>query len=179
MRIYEGSPRQDWEETLRAVGAFADHERLKEILFLELQDGFLLQGLGVPAGGHDSDHMGTIAKRTYELLDDQVGQLMDERAAHRGEDPANVPHADLENYYEQAMRIIGSWVDQQHARDLFFFEQDGSFVVRILGTGAGGTISHRLAEFTREEIVAMIDEAPHMRDSAPAARNTAQGEAST
>ena len=210
MRIYEGSPRQDWEETLRAIGAFADQERLKEILFLELQDGFLLQGLGVPAGGHDSDHMGTIAKRTYELLDDQVGQLMDERAAHRGEDPANVPHADLDNYYEQAMRIIGSWVDLQHARDLFFFEQrlgsrslgrkrlhpvilalclrdpylrffeqDGSFVVRILGTGAGGTISHRLAEFTREEIVAMIDEAPHLRDSAPAARNTAQGEAST
>ena len=63
--------------------------------------------------------------------------------------------------------------------DMMFFEQDGSFVVRILGTGAGGTISHRLAEFTREEIVAMIDEAPHLRDSAPAARNTAQGEAST
>jgi len=179
MRIYEGSPRQDWEEALRSIGAFADQEHLKEILFLELQDGFLLQGLGVPAGGADSDHMGTIAKRTYELLDDQVGQLMDERASHRGEDQSTVPHAALENYYEQAMRIIGSWVDQQHARDLFFFEQDGSFVVRVLGTGPGGTISHRLAEFTRDEIVAMIDEAPHMRNPAPAAQHTAQGEAST
>jgi len=35
MRIYDGSPRQDWEDVLRAIGAFADRERLKEILLLE------------------------------------------------------------------------------------------------------------------------------------------------
>ena len=51
MRIYDGSPRQDWEEVLRAIGAFADREKLKELLFLELEEGFLLQGLGLPAGG--------------------------------------------------------------------------------------------------------------------------------
>ena len=50
MRIYEGSPRQDWEEVLRSIGAFADRERLKEILFLELEGGFLLQGLALPTG---------------------------------------------------------------------------------------------------------------------------------
>ena len=48
MRIYEGSPRQDWEEVLRTVGAFADGERIKEILFLELEAGFILQGLAQP-----------------------------------------------------------------------------------------------------------------------------------
>jgi len=42
MRIYDGSPRQDWEEVLRSIGAFADEERLKELLFLELEGGFLL-----------------------------------------------------------------------------------------------------------------------------------------
>jgi len=179
MRIYEGSARQDWEEALRAIGAFADHEGLKELLFLELEDGFLLQGLGIPAGGADSDHMGTIAKRTYELLDDQVGQLMDERASERGSSEEKVPHLGLQNYYEQAMRIIGGWVDREHARDLFFFEQEGSFVVRVLQSGTGGTIGHRLAEFTRDEIVAMIEEAPQLRDSVPPAQKAAQGEAST
>lgn len=175
MRIYEGSPRQDWEETLRSVGAFADREGLKELLFLELQDGFLLQGLGVPAGGHDSDTMGAVSKRTYELLDDQVAQLMDEDASHR-ESPDQEPHVGLDNYYQQAMRIIGAWVDREKARDLFFFEQDGSFVVRVLQSGAGGTIGHRLAEFTREEIVAMIEQAPQLRGT-QAATPAAQGEA--
>lgn len=179
MRIYEGSPRQDWEETLRSIGAFADREGLKELLFLELQDGFLLQGLGVPAGGHDSDNMGSIAKRTYELLDDQVGQLMDEDAGHRGEASEDEPHLGYDNYYEQAMRIVGAWVDREKARDLFFFEQDGSFVVRVLQSGTGGTIGHRLAEFTREEIVAMIEQAPQLRGTQPAASPAAQGEAPT
>lgn len=179
MRIYDGSPRQDWEEALRAIGAFADREGLKELLFLELQDGFLLQGLGVPAGGHDADNMGSIAKRTYELLDDQVGQLMDEEASHRGEDEADVPRVDVSNYYQQAMRIVGAWVDREKARDLFFFEQEGSFVVRVLQSGAGGMIGHRLAEFTRDEILAMIEEAPQQRGPASAASQAAQRETTT
>ncbi len=179
MRIYDGSPRQDWEEALRAIGAFADRTGLKELLFLELEDGFLLQGLGIQSGGQDADNMGAIAKRTYELLDDQVGQLMDESAGHRGESADEAPHLGVTNYYEQALRIVGGWVDREKARDLFFFEQDGSFVVRVLQSGTGGSVGHRLAEFTRDEIVAMIDEAPRLRDSAPAAAPAAQGEAPT
>jgi hypothetical protein len=168
MRIYDGSPRQDWEEVLRAIGAFADRERLKELLFLELEDGFLLQGLGVPAGGHDSDTMGTLAKRTYELVDDQVAQLLDEATAQRGTAQDDVPHLGIANYYELALRIIGAWVDREKARDLFFFEQEGSFVARTLQAGSGGSIGHRLAEFTRDEIVAMIEAAPQQRNAAPA-----------
>ncbi len=177
MRIYEGSPRQDWEEVLRAIGAFADREHLKELLFLELEDGFLLQGLAMPAGGADSDTMGTLAKRTYELLDDQVAQLLDEVTAQRGTAASDVPHAEVTNYYEQALRIIGAWVDREKARDLFFFEQDGSFVLRTLQAGSGGSIGHRLAEFTRDEIVAMIEAAPQQRSAAPATPGAPTGEA--
>ena len=32
MRIYEGSPRQDYEEVLRSIGAFIDQRGLSEIL---------------------------------------------------------------------------------------------------------------------------------------------------
>jgi hypothetical protein len=84
MRIYDGSPRQDWEEVLRSVGAFADQERIKELLLLELEGGFLLQGLGMRDSGGDSDSFGSLAKRTYELTEDQVAEMMDASAAKRG-----------------------------------------------------------------------------------------------
>jgi hypothetical protein len=177
MRIYDGSPRQNWEEVLRAVGAFADREQLKELLLLELEDGFLLQGMGVPAGGADSDTMGILAKRTYELLDEQVAQLMDEATAKRGSAPDGEPHLGIANYYEQALRIIGAWVDSQRSRDLFFFEQQGSFVMRTLQAGSGGSVGHQLAEFTRDEIVAMIQTAPQQRNAAPATPAAPTGEA--
>jgi hypothetical protein len=178
MRIYEGSPRQDWEEVLRSIGAFADRERLKELLFLELDEGFLLQGLALPVSGADSDSYGVLAKRTYELLDEQVAQLMDEVAAKRGSDPEDVPRVDLERYYEQAMRVVGAYVDAEKARDLFLFEQEGSFVVRMLHASAGGAVGHSLAEFTKDEILAMIEAAPQQRSEAPATTGASTGEAS-
>ena len=166
MRIYDGSPRQDWEEVLRSIGGFADRERLKEISLLELDGGFLLQGLALPAGAKDSDSFGTVAKRTYELPDEQVAQLMDEAERQRGTIAADVPQVDLENFYEQALRIIGSYVDSRHARDVFFFEQDRSFVLRLLIVSQTSS-RHELVEFTSDEILAMIDAAPQQRDSAP------------
>jgi hypothetical protein len=178
MRIYEGTPRQDWEGVLRAIGAFADRENLKELLFLELDEGFLMQGLALPAGGADSDHYGALAKRTYELLDDQVAQLMDEAESQRGTAADDHPHAELANYYEQAMRVIGSYVDAQKARDLFLFEQEGSFVVRMLHAASTGVVGHQLAEFTKDEILAMIEAAPQQRNAAPVAPGAPTGEAS-
>ena len=164
MRIYEGSPRQDWEEVLRSIGAFADAERLKDLLFLELEGGFLLQGLGLHAGGADSDSFGSAAKRTYELTDDQVAELMDVNAAKRGSVDADVPHPDLANYYELAMRVVGNYIDTQHAHDVFLFEQDGSFVLRLFGVAGSRGAGHHLAEFTKDEILAMIDTAPEQRN---------------
>jgi hypothetical protein len=177
MRIYDGSPRQDWEEVLRAIGAFADREKLKELLLVELEGGFLLQGLALPEGGHDSDTYGALAKRTYELTDEQVAQLMDESANHRGSAESDMPRTVLENYYEQAMRVVGGYIDAQRSRDVFLFEQEGSFVLRLLYAAANGKVGHQLAEFTKDEILAMIETAPQQRGAAsPPA--SATGEAS-
>lgn len=162
MRIYEGSPRQDWEEVLRSIGAFADSERLKDLLILELEGGFLLQGLGMASASADSDSMGAMAKKTYELTDDQVAELMDAGAAQRGTAGSDRPAPDLGNYNELALRIIGAYVDQQRAHDVFLFEQDGSFVLRLFGS-AGARGAHQLAEFTRDEILTMINAAPEGR----------------
>jgi hypothetical protein len=167
VRIYEGSPRQQWEEVLRSIGAFADREQLKELLLLEMEGGFVLQGLGLQAGGADSDSFGTAVKRTYELTDDQVAELMEARVAERGTSTGEVPHTDITNYYEHAMRVVGAYIDSQRPHDVFLFEQDGSFVLRLFGA-AGSRVAHHLAEFTRDEILAMIQSAPEQRQtSAP------------
>jgi hypothetical protein len=162
MRIYDGSPRQDWEEVFRSVGAFADAEGLKEILFLELEGGFLLQGIGVQGGSADSDNYGSATKRTYELTDEQIAELMDANTARRGSADRDRPAPGLTNYYELAMRIIGAYIDEQRAHDVFLFEQEGSFVLRLFGTAAS-RFGHQLAEFTRDEILAMIESAPEQR----------------
>jgi hypothetical protein len=170
MRIYEGSPRQNWEEVLRSIGAFADREQLKELLFLELDGGFLMQGLTLPRGGASSDSYGTLAKRTYELTDEQVAQLIEERTALRGTAVNALPAEQVTNFYEHALRVIGAYLDKQSQRDLFFFEQEGSFVLRVLVVTSTCPGGHQLVEFTREDIMAMIMEAPHNReDGAPSA----------
>jgi hypothetical protein len=163
MRIYEGSPRQDWEEVLRSIGAFADDEKLKELLLLELEGGFLLQGLGMPAGAVDADTFGALAKRTYELTDEQVGEMMDAAEAKRGSADSDRPHPDLTNYYELALRILGAYIDTQKAHDVFFFEQEGSFVLRLFGVAGSRGGGHQLSEFTKDEILAMIESAPEQR----------------
>jgi hypothetical protein len=174
MRIYDGSPRQDWEEVLRSIGAFIDEERLKEILFLELEGGFLLQGLAMPVAAADSDTFSALVKRTYELTDDEVAEMMEVSAAKRGSADSDLPHPDLLNYYELALRIIGAYVDTQKAHDVFLFEQEGSFVLRLYNVSGARTSGHQLSEFTRDEILAMIHGAPEQRRPAAPEQSAAQ-----
>ena len=169
MRIYDGSPRQDWEDVLRAVGAFADRERLKEILLLELEGGFVLQGLALPESGQWSESGGQLAARTYELTDEQVAQLLDDATANRGTATEPHPHVEIANFYENALRVLGGWIDAQRPRTVFFFEQEGAFVFRMLVATAMST-GHQLAEFTKDEILAMIDAAPQQREPASEVR---------
>ena len=69
-------------------------------------------------------------------------------------------------YYETSFRVLGRYMDEQRPRDVFFFEQDGAFVVRLLMTDAKGS-RHVLAEFTREDIQALVAEGPSHRVSPP------------
>lgn len=164
MRIYEGSPRQDWEEVLRSIGAFADRERMKELLLLELDAGFIIQGLSLPRDSAWTESEGMLAKATHELPDDEIGKMIDAAEAKRSQGPDTTPQTEIANYYEQAMRVIGAYLDKEKPRDVFLFEQDGAFVLRLLmaATGAAAT-GHQLVEFTKEDILAMIEAAPQQR----------------
>src|ERR1035437_9407207 len=67
-------------------------------------------------------------------------------------------------YYEKSFRVIGRWIDPEKPRDIFFFEQGGAFVVRLYRvTPTGG--HHTLAEFTKDDIEAMIAQAPQARQA--------------
>jgi histidinol dehydrogenase len=131
MRIYEGSPRQNFEEVLRSIGAFLDQRGMREILLLETPDGFVVQGLTIErsTAGAWSEHVGQQVKETFTFLDDDIARFMDE----------------------------------QKPRDVFFFEQDGSFVIRLLTWTQQGS-RHVIAEFTREDVEQMIAAAPALRD---------------
>ena len=169
MRIYEGSPRQNWEEALRSIGAYVDRERFKEILLLELEAGFIFQALAVSAGGARTESEGSLTKIMRELPDDEIAEMMDEGAARRSGGPELTPRTEISNFYEQALRVIGAYLDAQRPKDVFFFEQDGAFVLRLLVGAAGAAAAgHQLVEFTKSDILAMIDAAPgHREEIAP------------
>ena len=107
MRIYEGSPRQDWEEVLRSVGAYLDDKGMRGVIFLETDAGFIVQGTTVQSSTSSGESMGSANRETLTLHDDDVSRFMDEAIKRRGqkeEDPGP-------NHYEQQLRVIGRYLD--------------------------------------------------------------------
>ncbi len=162
MRIYEGSPRQDFEEVLRSIGAFLDQRGMKDVLVLEAPDGFILQGLAHVGGSSSawSESMGQVEKETMTFADEDIAKFMDEAIARRGHDAAAV--APKAGGYEQAFRVIGRYIDEQRPRDIFFFEQDGAFVLRLHHVNQTGS-HHTLAEFTRDDLAGLVSKGPALR----------------
>jgi hypothetical protein len=173
MRIYEGSPRQDFEEVLRSIGAFLDQRGMREILLVEVPDGYVVQGLAASAAGAGgwAESVGTIHKETLTFFDDDISRFMDEAAARRN---AGLPTPDFAaaGQNEKALRVIGRWMDEQKPRDIFFFEQEGAYVLRLLTSGHAAA-QHMLAEFTREDIDRLVAEGPALRDERSGAEKSA------
>ena len=160
MRIYEGHPRQDWEEVLRSVGAYLDDRGMRGIVFVETETGFIIQGTVIEnsTGSAYSESMGKAVRQTVTLPDHDVETFMDDAIARRGhiaEDPNP-------KQYEAQLRVIGKYLDEQHPRDIFFFEVDGSYVLRLSMFGQGG-LRTDLVEFTRDDIADLIARAPALR----------------
>jgi hypothetical protein len=160
MRIYEGSPRQDWEEVLRSVGAYLDDRGMRGLVFVETETGFIIQGTVIEnsTGSAYSESMGKAVRKTIIVSDDEVGGFMDDAIARRGhiaEDPSP-------KQYEAQLRVIGRFMDEQKPRDIFFFEVDGSYVLRLSMFGQGG-LRTDLVEFTRDDVADLIARAPALR----------------
>ncbi len=157
MRIYEGSPRQDWEEVLRSVGAYLDDRGMRGMVFVETDTGFIIQGTSVTGSTGTGESLGQASRDTLTLHDDDVSKFMDEAIARRGNGPDPSPR-----HYESQLRVIGRFLDERHPKDIFFFEVDGAYIARITIAGQGG-LKQELIEFTREDIADMIEKAPALR----------------
>ena len=159
MRICEGSPRQDWEEVLRSVGAHMDDRGMRSLVFLESDTGLIVQGTSVSTGAGSSwnESMGKAERNTLMLDDDQVGGFMDDALARRGGAPDPNP-----KHYEAQLRVIGRFLDERKPRDLLLFEVDGAYIARLTVQGQGG-MKNELVEFTPDDIAEMIAKAPELR----------------
>ncbi len=169
MRIYEGAPRQNYEEVLRSIGAVLDQRGLREITLDETDAGFIVQGLALVPGDDKgwNDPAARLEKETFHLQEDDLSRFMEEAMARRqGRGPSQVSQSYAAKqgsaFYETALRVLGAYIDQQQPRDIFFFEQEHQFVIRLLMATRAG-LRHVLVEFTREEIEAMIAAAHKMR----------------
>jgi len=163
MRIYEGAPRQNYEEVLRSIGALLDQRGMREITLNESDDGFIIQGLALVQGEDRpwNDPAARLQKETFTLREDDIARFMEEAVARRKERGAQAAEAGR-GFYEPALRVLGAYLDQQQPRDVFFFEQEQQFVVRLLMQTRAG-LRHMIVEFTREEIGAMIAAAQQRR----------------
>jgi predicted component of type VI protein secretion system len=156
MRIYEGAPRQNYEDVLRSIGALLDQRGMREITLNETEDGFIIQGLALVADEERpwNDPAARLQKETIVLREDDIARFVEEGTARRR--PRGAAAAQTKQaFYEPALRALGVYLDQQQPRDIFFFEQEQQFVVRLLMQTRAG-LRHMIVEFTREEIGAMI-----------------------
>jgi hypothetical protein len=60
------------------------------------------------------------------------------------------------------MRVIGRYIDDQKPKDVFFFEQEGAYVLRLLMATRQGN-RHQLAEFTAADLESMVRQGPALR----------------
>jgi hypothetical protein len=159
--MYEGTPRQNYEQVLRSIGAFLDQRAMRDVLLTEAPDGFIVQGLAGPTDAVAWAENAPVQKETYTFLDDDIVRFMEEASARRGHAGPG-PDMERAGAYERAFRVLGRYFDQQKPRDVFFFEQDGAYVIRLLMSSRTGA-RHVLAEFTSEEVRKMIDEGQRWR----------------
>ena len=110
MRIYEGAPRQNYEDILRSVGAILDQRGMREVTVAETDDGFMVQGLAVEAGEDKSwgDPSARQTKETFYLRDDDIARLMDEAVARRQGRAPQPPAAPSANPAVSTKRRCGS-----------------------------------------------------------------------
>lgn len=157
MRIYEGSPRQDWEDVLRSVGSYLDHQGIRSVVFVETDTGFIIQGTAVHRSLGPGEEIGQAKRETLTLHDDDVGKFMDEAVARRGQAPDETL-----DHNESRLRIIGKYLDEHHPREVVLFEVDGSYIARLQVIGQGG-LRHEIVEFTSDDIAGMMAKAPEQR----------------
>jgi hypothetical protein len=81
MKLFEGLSRTDYQDVLRAIGAFLDERHLRDIRIWEHENGIIVQGR----------HPDEVASGSYEtilLTDDDLQEILRQAYQRRGHPPA-------------------------------------------------------------------------------------------
>jgi hypothetical protein len=152
MRVYEGSPRRNYEEALRSIGAAVDEQQLNSLVLMELQEGFFGTAIrSTPDPRTAAEIVGRFEQVRVNFNDEELAAALDHGFGQRGGAPAN-------GLYEHALRLIGRWMDREQATQVFLMEQAGGFIVRVLPPFPGEH-PYSLAEFTPADLDRMEREA--------------------
>lgn len=157
MRIYEGSARRDFEEVFRSIGADLDARGMREVLLLEVDDGFIVTGIAPVGRANWGESVGQLGRSSIHYTDDEIAALMDAGMSRRGKrrPPSIRP-------YETALRVVGRYLDETRPRDVFLFEQDGAYVLRLLHIDQT-RIAHEIIEFTADDVTGLVGKGPGLR----------------
>jgi hypothetical protein len=141
MRIYDDAPRREYEDVMRSIGRILDLERLRDVLLVEIESGFLVRGWTV-ATDSSRGEWGSQSKLELQIGDDDIQTHLEAAFARRGS-------SETGGQNEVAMRILGHHVDSLKASDIMVTEQAGDWLLRCIDPKAS---RHQLFEFTGDDV---------------------------
>ncbi len=80
MKLFQGMGRTDYQDLLRTIGHYIDHNGFTNVRLIETEEGLILQGRVSPSG----DIRGERRFETYLLTVEDIQELMREAYARRG-----------------------------------------------------------------------------------------------
>jgi hypothetical protein len=148
VRVYNDAPRREYEEVLRSIGSVLDRKHFRNVLLVEVDQGFIVRGVAV---AEDAAHggWGSFARTELRFQDGEVQSELDNAFARRGS-----THTGGSN--ERSLRIIGQHIDRLKASDIMVTEQDGDWLLRCLEPSAE---RHQLIEFQSGDLAELTDNA--------------------
>lgn len=82
MKLFRGMSRSDYQDVLRALGAFIDEHGYSDVRILETDDGIVLQGR-VEA----RNEIGEASYDTYLITDEDIKVMVRDAFMRRGQQP--------------------------------------------------------------------------------------------
>jgi hypothetical protein len=143
VRVYESSPRRQYADVFRAIGAVLDQMRMRQVLLVEVEEGFIAIGYTTTDVGR-GNAWGSLKRAQLTFRDADIARELQLAVERRGTAHKAGP-------YELALRVIGRQVDDLQAFDVLTFHHDANWLLRCLPKAP--ETRYTLIEFTEDDIV--------------------------
>lgn len=143
MRFFDGLDRTDYQDLLRALGRECDRANLCDLRVIETETSLHLQ--------FRSRHEPATGFQVFRYDDAALLELLQGAYALRGVGPEHLP---VRLPYQQVLRAVGRFLDQEGLRDLRLIEQpEGMLLQASGGVLRRGFRTYRLTPERMEELV--------------------------